>query len=302
MIETGNSELNTAVRNTWRKGLPETDPRFIEYFFRNIYKPEYGYADTEDGKAVAAVCRVPHVLMFNGRALKVSTLIGASQLPERRRENRIEKLMDTVLDACEHTELITLAPYSPEMEKYGFAPIFRKTEYVLTREDIKRITNFGCAYDPSPLDMLKIYASYIHRFNGFYAREGADFIQLKKKVAAKGGKVVAYYNAKNQIQGYATILLQGNEAAIDECVYLNSMALAKLCNAALQERITVRLRVSEAEDLSRLFPNAPVTTFPVMMARLNDSELFSRLLNARAADAEGAFALSEKPVNLNEEF
>ena len=53
---------------------------------------------------------------------------------------------------------------------------------------------------------------------------------------------------------------QGNELRVEEIVYLDSMSLVKLCNAALQERRVIHLLVSEAEDAVCALPDS-VTNF-----------------------------------------
>lgn len=302
MIEKATENLTTSVKNTWKKSFNLEDPRYIEYFFNNIYQPEYAYVALENDEVIASICRIPHTLVFNGRILQASMISKFAELPTKRREENIRGLLETVIDACEHTELLTLIHADrPELyQEYGFKPIYQRCIYTLTREQVKRITNFGCAYEPSPLDMLKVYSSFIRRFNGFYARDIDYFIRLKKEITARGGKVVAYYNGKNQIQGYATILLEGKEAKVEECIYLNSMSLMKLINAALQERPTIKLHVSEAENLGVLFPDAEKDVYVSTMVRLNDYALFARLFNEKIRDVEDAFSISEKPLNLNE--
>jgi hypothetical protein len=73
-----------------------------------------------------------------------------------------------------------------------------------------------------------------------------------------------------------------------------------LCNAALQEKKVIHLLVSQAEDLSKVFPNAKCKNFGSTMVRLNDAELFSKLFNRNVTTVEEAFAISQKPLNLNE--
>ena len=92
----------------------------------------------------------------------------------------------------------------------------------------------------------------------------------------------------------------GEEIMAEEIVYLDSVALLKLCNAALQERKTVNLFVSAAEDLSVAFPRAQKITFPSTMVRLNDASLFSKVFHSNVSDVEAAFALTKRPLNLNE--
>jgi len=302
MIVKGNPALTGDIRECWNKSFTMEDPRWTDYFFRTVYKPEYGYAWVEDGHAVSAACRIPHAVMFNGRILQASMILGVCTLPEYRHRGYMKQVMDTVIDACSHSELITfIQAYHPELyEPWNFQMVEYRTDYTLTRGEVRRITNFGCAYEPSPIDLLKVYSAFIRRFNGFYARDLDYFVRLKKEVQAQGGKIVAFYNGKNQIQGYATLLIQGREVAMEECVYLDAMALMKLVNAALQERPTVHLHVSQAENLSVLFPGAPHEDHGFTMARLNDPLLFSRLFGTEVHDAAEAFAISRKPLNMNE--
>ncbi len=302
MIEAGTERMTPGIRECIRKCFTMEDPRYFEFFFRYLYKPEYFFVDVENQAPVACMCRIPHDVMFNGRVLRMSMLSLGCTLPEYRNEGRIGRLIETVLDACEHSELITLVPgeYSEAYRPYGFEPIYYRSDYTITRDSSRRITSIGCAYEPNPLDMLKVYSVFIRRFNGFYARDLDYFVNLKREIGARGGKIVAYFNEKDQIQGYATILVGGKEATVEECIYLDSMALNKLINAALQERSTVHLRVSEAENLSRLFPDCRKETFPAVLAKLNDPSLFSRLFNTEIQTVQEAFAISQHPLYLNE--
>ncbi|MBP3892307.1 MAG: GNAT family N-acetyltransferase [Solobacterium sp.] len=302
MIERANEAVTLEVKNIWKKCFTNEDARYIEYFFNNVYQPEYVYVAKEEGQVVASICRIPHAFVFNHRVLQASMISKLAELPEKRKEGYAKELLETVLDACEHTELLTLiqADHPEFYKQYGFESVYTRCCYTLTRENVKRITNYGCAYEPSPLDMLKVYSSFIRRFNGFYARDIDYFVRLKKEITARGGKIVAYYNGKNQIQGYATILLEGKEAKVEECIYLNAMALTKLVNAALQERAIINLHVSEAENLSVLFPDAEKKEYASVMVRLNDYALYARLFNEKIKDVGDAFKISEKPLNLNE--
>lgn len=302
MITKANEEQTAEIRQLWKTCFPQEDPRYIEYYFKTLYKPENCFVKTEKGKVVSAVMRNPHAIMFNGRVLQASMLVGMATLPQYRKKGYMHEVMDVVLDACEHSELITLIQSEQPVlyEQFGFKTIYTRTDYTLERKDVKRITNFGCAYEPTPIDLLKVYSAFIRRFNGFYARDLEYFVKYKKEIIAEGGKIVAYYNGKDQIRGYAVMIPQGNELRVDEVVYLDAMSLVKLCNAALQEKKIIHLHVSAAEDLSKLFPGAKVRHYGSTMARLNDADLFSKLFNQRISTVEEAFGISQKPLNLNE--
>ena len=304
MIETKNRNSVPYMRETWKKGLPNVDPRFMEYFFGYVYKPEYGYYMMEEDEVKGSLCCIPHAYMFNGRVLQAS-IISKIAIPNNRQKlDVLDSLMDVVLDRCDHQELLTLL--EPEdttinYSKYGFEGIYERIQYTLRREDIKQsYSNLGCSFDPSAVDMLKVYVGFIKRFNGFFVRDIEYYTKLKREINARGGKIVAFYNSKNKIEGYATILIEGKTARIEECVYLESTALMKLINAAFQERGLVYLEVSPFENLSLVFPEAEKKSVRQIYARLNNPELFSRLYNTEVRNIHDAFMLSKKPLNLNE--
>ena len=302
MIKKATAEQTAEIREIFSICFPNEDTRYMDYFFKNVFEPENCYVNIVDGKIVSTLIRNPHAIMFNGRVLQASMIMGVATLPEYRRKGYMQELMDVVLDACEHSELLTLIQSeSPVIyEPFGFSTVYKRKDVRLERKDVKRITNFGCAYEPTAIDLLKVYSAFIRRFNGFYARDLQYFVDYKKEIIAEGGKIVAYYNGKDQIQGYAVMIPQGKELCVEEIVYLDSMSLNKLCNAALQERRVIHLHVSEAEDLTKLFPEAKVRTYSSTMARLNDARLFSRLFNKKVTTVEEAYAISQRPLNLNE--
>ena len=246
MIVKASAEQTAEIRKLWQTCFPKEDPRYIDFYFRNIYDPANCYVNVVEDKVVSALMRNPHAVMFNGRVLQASMIIGVATLPQYRKHGYMKELLNVVLDACEHSELITMIQSeNPAIyESFGFRTIYKRTDYTIERKDVKRITNFGCAYEPTPIDLLKVYSAFIRRFNGFYPRDLEYFKRYKREITAVGGKIVAYYDGKDQIRGYAVMIPQGSELRVEEIIYLDSMSLIKLCNAALQERRTVHLRAS----------------------------------------------------------
>lgn len=302
MIKRAERENIDEIKRLWKVCFPDVDERYQDFFFKNVVRPEDCYIKVLEGKIVATLVRNKHALMFNSRVLQASMIMGVAVHPEYRHRGYMHEMMDIIVDACEHSELLTLIQTEkPEMyEPFGFRTIYQRTQFQIQRKDVTRITNFGCAYDPAPLDLLKVYSAFIKRFNGFYARDLGYFVNYKKEIKAVGGKIVAYYNGKDQIQGYAAMIPDGEQLKVQEMIYLDSMSLIKLCNAALQERKIVNLYVSEAEDLSKVFPEALKKSYPSTMARLNDPKLFTKLFRKKIDTIEEAFAISHRPLNLNE--
>ena len=301
MIVIGDASLTKQIRELWRANYIDPTGKYIDFFFKSIYKPEYSYCLVEDGQVKAVVLRIPQAVMFNDRILAASLLTGAAELADGMIS---EELLPVVLDACEHSELITLADVSDTryFGNAGFERIYKKTRYSLERKNFSAITNFGCAYDPSPIDMLKVYSAFAHRFNGFSARNVEDFAAMKKEVSRRGGKTVAFYDEKNRIRAYACIAVKDDLAEIEECIYVDAKGLMKMVNAAFQERRNVDLVVSEAENLTVLLPGAVKKKEWSKLVRLNDASLFSRLFNTEVSTAQEAYAISRKPLYFNDRF
>ncbi len=290
------------LKELWKICFPKEDNSYIDYYFRNVWKPENCYVTKEDGKIISTISRNKHDIMFQGRIIRTSMITGVATLPEYRNRGYMKELMTIVLDACEHTELMTfIRTETPELyAPFGFEQGFPRTQWSLQRHDLKRVSTFGCAYEIQALDMLKVYSAYIRRFSGFYTRDLKYFIDYKKEIAQTGGKLIGYFNGQDRIDGYAAVTMQGSDLYIDELVYLDSTALTKLLNACFQERPRVHFNVSKAENLTQLFPNAKHKDFSTTMVKINNYELFNKLFSTDVTNVQDALAVSRKPLNQNE--
>ena len=304
MILLATEQQRAEVKHLWEIGFPKENPAYIEHYFKHIWTPSSCYVDVENGQIVSSICRNIHDILFNEKVLRASMLTGMVTLPEYRNQGRMHKMMDVVLDACDHSELITfICSEKPEMyEPFGFRTAMERTSYMIQRPDIKRIPPLGTAYEVQPIDMIKVYSAYIRRFNGFYARDLEYFIDYKQQILSQGGKFIAYFNAKDRINGYASYIYNGSDLYIDELVYLDSTTLSKLLNGCLQERPRVHFHLSKAEDLRILFPQAQIKPYIGTMVRINDFTLFNKLFKTRSRTVEEAMSISYKPLNQNEVY
>lgn len=302
MIAIANIEQKDEIKALWKLGFPQEDVRYTEYYFKYLFKPENCYVNVVDGVIVSSLIRAPHTLMLHGQVLRTSMILGVVTHPKYRHQGYMKQLMNAVLDACEHTELVTLIQaYEPKLyTPFGFRMIYDRQVYTLKKADVKRTSVFGCSYTPSPLDLLKVYSAFIRRFDGFYPRDLDYFVKYKREIQAEGGKIVACYNEKDQIVGYATLLPDGQAYKVEELVYLDALTLLKLLNSALQEKDILHVHVSKSENLSKIFPKIQGEVYGSTMAKLNDAHLFSKLYEHKVTNVQEAFALGDKPLNLNE--
>lgn len=289
------------VKDLYLTCFPNENKRIVDYLFKSVLKPEKTIIEIMDNKVVSALSMVDDVIMINGRPIFASTIMMAATLPKYQNMGNMDKILNTVIDNLEHSELVSLVNTKNVdlFLKYGFRVLYRRNEYELTRDDVQRITNDGCIYDPSAIDMLKLYSSFMRRFNGYRIKTLEDFEKLRQGLNEQGGRIVAYYE-NNEIKGYAVMKVENKVIHIGECIYSDTLSLFKLLNVALQQRHTVYLNVSSAEKLDKLFPNAKYKVKDFMMMRLNNPELFNRLFNCSLVSVEEILLLSSKPLYISD--
>ena len=98
MIIKATQEMTSEIRRIWKECFPEEDPRYIEYYFKMRYKPENCYVNIVNGRIVSTLIRTPHAVMFNGRVLQASMIMGVATLPEYRRKGIAKELLSRVVE------------------------------------------------------------------------------------------------------------------------------------------------------------------------------------------------------------
>lgn len=286
------------VRELWSITYTDIDRKIINSIFNYYLIPYETVVEIKDSKLISSLSMTTNSYMINGRVLKASNLFGAITL-----KGYDPIYLDNIIKECtsflEYRELISFASCRDErlFLPYGFKTVYKRNRYTLTRNDVSRITNDGCMYDPTSKDMLNLYSSFVKKFNGFKIRDIDDFDKLKEVIKSKAGKIVGYYE-NGELRSYATFVMVNKDLYIDECIYNDVISLLKLLNIALQQRHTIYLSVSEAENLAPLFENAKCETVGFKMARLNNIDLYNRLFRTKVENIEQIYDNIKKPYDV----
>ena len=184
--------------------------------------------------------------------------------------------------------------------QFGFEMVYYRRRYTVQRSQIPTCSNEGLTYKIKSEDLLEVYTAYVRRFDGFYLRTKEDFDHLHEECNAEGGKLIAYYDQNQQIQGYASLYQTAQGIEVRECIYLNSVALFKLLNLALQLKNEILVHTTADEHLEKIIKDVTWQDYGFTMARVNDYDLFNRLYGTTVASPKEAFALSGKPLFMHE--
>ena len=122
MIKRAERENIDEIKRLWKVCFPDVDERYQDFFFKNVVRPEDCYIKVLEGKIVATLVRNKHALMFNSRVLQASMIMGVAVHPEYRHRGYMHEMMDIIVDACEHSELLTLIQTEKEKKKSPLRP------------------------------------------------------------------------------------------------------------------------------------------------------------------------------------
>ena len=289
------------IHSLWKEAFSFDDGGYTKFFFERYYKKEHAFVLKEDSHVLASVIKTPHWMMLHGRMIQASMICGAVTHPEHRKKGYFHELMHAVLDECEHQELVTvIQAYDPELYKeFGFELVYPRKQLLIKRTDVPQMADAGMTYRLDFKNLVKVYSQFTSKFDGMMVRDETYFRDLSYEVEAQGGKIVACYDSKGEISGYAVLYLKDGVLIIQEIVYMDSRALMKILNHCLQLRLECVLEVSEAEQLERLFPQAELKHKSNLMVRVNNKQLFQRLYGFKYTTVHEAMQ-TDKPLWYNE--
>jgi hypothetical protein len=99
-----------------------------------------------------------------------------------------------------------------------------------------------------------------------------------------------------ELKAYAFIFPHSTHIEIDEIVYTDAKALLQIVSTLLASSPKVLLKVSQAEDLTKLFPKAPMERVPYTAIRINHLELFNAHFGVVAANPQAALVTLNRPL------
>lgn len=300
MIERAKREYRNEVVTLWNTGFPVINNAYTQFFFNYIYKEDQTLVYTHQGHVIGCLQRIPINIMVNGRYLKSSLLMGMVTDPRYRRQGIMSELISIQQDLCDHSELITcvLSNDNSWFTQFGYSPIYNKQTIELTRDNVAQVSHEGISFRYRANDMLKLYADFIKRFNGYAVRSKQDIELMVQRSNDLNGKVIFYYDQEDILQAYALYHYDGLVCVIDEIIYMDSISLVKLFNYCLMERHYLRVNVSMVEDFEKIFPGIKTVTHGYISAKVNDLDLLNRLYNSQCQSIDDLFALNSRCPNL----
>lgn len=273
-----------------------------EDYFAKKFIPENVVVNEVNGRVAASTQVDFYTMMLNGRKLAVSYIYGRF-FDHTKGSKFINALTNEVVDNQKYRTLVSLIPTSnpKEFARYGFEEIYQKRMYTITRSQLENASYQGVSKEFKINDLIRLYNDFTSHFNGYLLRSKNYWLNLIDLLQFKRYNLAVYYDEDKKPQGYMIYYIEAGRVVVNEIIYNNGTALTRLLCYGLRLKHTIRVFVSENEDLARAFPKLKYKLVTTMVARINDLEMFNQLFSSNVKSTREAFYLNSLPLFISEE-
>lgn len=205
-------------------------------------------------------------------------------------------LFEDVLEYVGRDTLVTLMPVDEQYEnKYGFEVVGRKSVYRISGVDIPDFPIRNIVIDPPITALYQVYTSFTSYFNGYETYTHSKFEEYITRYKQQGAEIIGYEESGVLI-GYAVYSKNKYLVDIIEICYESANTLLQMISYLTKGIGYIQLSMSNFEQLTRIIPSARFTKEDILMARINDKELFERLYGIKILGSYSGFHAFGKPV------
>lgn len=208
-----------------------------------------------------------------------------------------EASMCDLLETLEHRDLITLirSDKNDFLESHGFEAVIDQQVCNIPTQMIPEFDIQGIVLDPPSQDLKTVYDTYSAYFTGYFSRNVQDFDRMKRDAQFLNGKYIGYMQDQ-KLLGYLRIINHPHYVEVLESCYDKSGTLLRLLSFIAKGKNRIIYRTNSSEKIQKLLPHIKVSNETVILARVNDKELFERLFHIKIISSYSAFNAFSKPV------
>lgn len=281
----------------WKEIFAFDDGGYTDFYFQHLYPQAKTYVLADEHDELVSCLNVhPKVLIFNGERFRASMIVGILTVPKHQHKGYMHELLNGVLKILSATELFTLIQayedgiYSP----FGFEDAYFRRQFIIDQKQLPVMSAEGVSTVEDPQAMKTLYETFISHFSGASLRTLEDFKLLIEEVKAQKGRILSY-SANQQLKSYALVYPHASHIDIDEILYTDTKSLMTILSALGNSNPRLLLKVSLAEDLSRLLPNSPMEIKTYTALRINDLALFNEHFKVNVKNTKEALHAFKAP-------
>lgn len=261
----------------WKEIFAFDDGGYTDYYFQHLYPNAKTYVLADDHDELVSCLNVhPKIIVFNGQRFNASMIVGILTVPKHQHKGYMHQLLNGVLEILSATELFTLiqAYRSQVYQPFGFEDAYFRRHLIIDQKNLPVMSASGVSYQEEPSAMHTLYKDFTHHFSGTPLRSKEDFSLLLEEVKAQNGRIISL-TQDHILKAYAMIYPHPSHIEIDEILYTDTKSLLTILSALGNSNPHLLLKVSLAEDISRLLPDCSSEIKPYTALRINDLALFN---------------------------
>ncbi|MEG0523743.1 MAG: GNAT family N-acetyltransferase [Erysipelotrichaceae bacterium] len=280
---------------------PNAKTELIEYNLEHPKTDDQYLVIEQDDQIISTLGISYFDINYSKRIIKTGYIHSLVTKIDYRERGHANSLIREAINELENKCLFTYtSTYHPELfEKYDFKMIYYYKTYSIEKGYLNNISKAGIDTNLNEQELLKIYEKYTSHFEGYIKRKQTYFNTILKYVNEGLLDIVGYRDNKGMLLGYALYHIYNDKPIIKEIIYLNSLALIKLCSYLIGDNNELIINVSLAECLDKVFPLILPKKVPYMMVRINNYELLSKLIGKVVTTPTEVFNLLNKPLYIN---
>lgn len=235
IIRTEQSSDKSQVKQLWRICFNDTD-KFVEWFFKERWLPDYGLVAEDNGKIVAAMQGWPYILNVRGKKIPASMLAGVSTHPDYRGQGLMPKCLSLFMEntrsrgenivfhtPARHTTFFKCLHYSASLT--GFVSYNTDTRFF---HDSEVVVEDVCNVSADKL--LDVYTDNFGMYSGAVCRN-LDDMALKLHDYASSDARLVYIKKNEKIIAYAVCMFDNENMTVEEFCAPSEIYRDKILNA-----------------------------------------------------------------------
>lgn len=205
--------------------------------------------------------------------------------------------LSKVIRDLEQRDIITLirSDKNEFLESLGFEAV---VEHKICNIPAQLLPDFdvqGIVLSPPTSTIKEVYDKYSNHFTGYFDRSMSDMERIVRDTQFAKGKVVGFLKS-DQMVGYIRSIHHGSYVEVLECCYDTSGTLIRLLSFISKGVNRIIYHTSASEKIHKILPGIKVENKVIMLARINDKELFERLFHIKIISSYSAFNAFSKPI------
>ncbi len=296
MIHRAEPHRRDDVRRLWELSFHEGGPRYVDWFFNDVYTAENTLCLTEGGELLSVLQMIPYPLRLRGQAVTVETLCGVATDPVHKLRGHAKRLMAAALrDMAERGRGFTfLYPFDHVFyDRLGWSTVSYQMDYLRPAAELPDALPEGYtaqwSEQPDIAALSAIYDRFMVGRHLAVLRDEALWRKRLGELRSLEGRAVLL-RRHGQPVGYGLLEESTDEARLSEQITLEGEGTLALL-AALKPLDKTALWSAPTDDRAILLPGHWIDRAklqPFVMMRVTDA---AQAVAQAAPAAEGELTM-----------